>query len=228
MLPFSLTKLQRNAINIKVASVAPSPFHCAKSCFSPARRNSPSGAEKARPPFSRQVSVGVAWRAILYAMDFGCTPCNDLASQQFAHNCHFRCGTHGASGGSESYKKKPSYERRVRCLLKVQHNHMKIPCCYDRWLPLNYLRFDVNSPSLLSGTEILETDFSLLVGLSVAVAVFLLVTLSSIRILRKKGRSPSVYTMTNLSELPISISAIRHSKEGLISKQPEELGGLAL
>ena len=46
----------------------------------------------------------------------------------------------------------------------------------------------------------LETDFSLLVGLSVAVTVFLLVTLSSIRLLRRKGRSPSVYTMTNLSE----------------------------
>ena len=54
--------------------------------------------------------------------------------------------------------------------------------------------------SSLSATEMLETDFSLLVGLSVAVAVFLLVTLSSIRILRRKGRSPSVYTMTNLSE----------------------------
>ena len=72
---------------------------------------------------------------------------------------------------------------------------------------LDKLRFDVHFLSPLSGTEILETDFSLLVGLSVAVAVFLLVTLSSIRILRKKGRSPSVYTMTNLSELPAFISS---------------------
>ena len=59
----------------------------------------------------------------------------------------------------------------------------------------------INCPSSISATEMLETDFSLLVGLSVAVTVFLLVTLSSIRILRRKGRSPSVYTMTNLSEL---------------------------
>ena len=46
----------------------------------------------------------------------------------------------------------------------------------------------------------LEADFSLLVGLSVALAVFLVVTLTAIRILRRKGRSPSMYTMTNLSE----------------------------
>ena len=46
----------------------------------------------------------------------------------------------------------------------------------------------------------LETDFSLLVGLTVALAVFLVVTLSSIRFLRRKGRSPSVYTMSNLSK----------------------------
>jgi hypothetical protein len=38
------------------------------------------------------------------------------------------------------------------------------------------------------------------VGLSVALAVFLLVTLASIKLLRKKGRSPSIYTMTNLSK----------------------------
>ena len=49
----------------------------------------------------------------------------------------------------------------------------------------------------------LDSDLSLLVGLAVALAVFLVVTLTSIRILRKKGRSPSMYTMTNLSELEI-------------------------
>ena len=48
--------------------------------------------------------------------------------------------------------------------------------------------------------EIVATDFSLLVGLSVALVVFLVITLSSIKFLRSKGRSPSVYTMTNLSK----------------------------
>ena len=45
-----------------------------------------------------------------------------------------------------------------------------------------------------------EKDFSLLIGLSVALTVFLVVSLTSIRILRRKGRSPSMYTMTNLSK----------------------------
>eukprot|EP00095_Tigriopus_kingsejongensis_P005260 maker-scaffold498_size154992-snap-gene-0.18 protein:Tk05260 transcript:maker-scaffold498_size154992-snap-gene-0.18-mRNA-1 annotation:"netrin receptor unc5b-like" len=47
--------------------------------------------------------------------------------------------------------------------------------------------------------EMLETDFSLLVGLSVALLVFLVVTLSAVKILRHKSRSPSMYTMTNLN-----------------------------
>ena len=51
----------------------------------------------------------------------------------------------------------------------------------------------------------LETDFSLLVGLSVALTVFLVVTVTSIKILRKKGRSPSMYTMTNLSKFKLLI-----------------------
>ena len=45
-----------------------------------------------------------------------------------------------------------------------------------------------------------EKDFSLLIGLTVALTVFLVVSLTSIRILRRKGRSPSMYTMTNLSK----------------------------
>lgn len=47
--------------------------------------------------------------------------------------------------------------------------------------------------------EMLETDFSLLVGLSVALLVFLIVTLSAVKFLRHKSRSPSMYTMTNLN-----------------------------
>ena len=127
MLPFSLTKLQRNAINIKVASVAPSPFHCAKSCFSPARRNSPSGAEKARPPFSRQVSIGVAWPAVSSAMDFGWTPCNDLASQQFAHNCHFRCGTHGAS----LREVRKATKRSLALKVATEGSSSKVTCTFE-------------------------------------------------------------------------------------------------
>ena len=48
--------------------------------------------------------------------------------------------------------------------------------------------------------EMMATDFSLLVGLSVALTVFLIVTLTSIKILRRKGTNPSIYTMTNLSK----------------------------
>ena len=58
----------------------------------------------------------------------------------------------------------------------------------------------------------LETDFSLLVGLSVALTVFLVVTVTSIKILRKKGRSPSMYTMTNLSKLITYLLRITLSK----------------
>ena len=47
--------------------------------------------------------------------------------------------------------------------------------------------------------EIVETDFSLLIGLSVATVVFLAVTLTSIKILRRKGTSNSMYTMTNIN-----------------------------
>lgn len=54
-------------------------------------------------------------------------------------------------------------------------------------------------PADEAAQEMLETDFSLLIGLSVALTVFLLVSLTSIRILRRKGRSPSMYTMTNLN-----------------------------
>ncbi len=46
----------------------------------------------------------------------------------------------------------------------------------------------------------MDTDFSLLIGLSVALTVFLVVSLTSIRILRRKGRSASMLTMTNLSK----------------------------
>ena len=53
---------------------------------------------------------------------------------------------------------------------------------------------------LFAAQEMVEKDFSLLIGLSVALTVFLVVSLTSIRILRRKGRSPSMYTMTNLSK----------------------------
>lgn len=52
----------------------------------------------------------------------------------------------------------------------------------------------------VAAQEMVEKDFSLLIGLSVALTVFLVVSLTSIRILRRKGRSPSMYTMTNLSK----------------------------
>ena len=46
-----------------------------------------------------------------------------------------------------------------------------------------------------------ETDLTLLVGLSVALAVFLVVTLTSIKLLRRKGApNNSMYTMSNLSK----------------------------
>ena len=53
--------------------------------------------------------------------------------------------------------------------------------------------------SFVPAQEILETDFSLLIGLSVATVVFLAVTLTSIKILRRKGTSNSMYTMTNIN-----------------------------
>ena len=57
--------------------------------------------------------------------------------------------------------------------------------------------------------EMVEKDFTLLIGLSVALTVFLVVSLTSIRILRRKGRSPSMYTMTNLSKkLKLFLSSI--------------------
>lgn len=52
----------------------------------------------------------------------------------------------------------------------------------------------------IAAHEMVEKDFSLLIGLTVALTVFLVVSLTSIRILRRKGRSPSMYTMTNLSK----------------------------
>ena len=53
--------------------------------------------------------------------------------------------------------------------------------------------------SFVPAQEIVETDFSLLIGLSVATVVFLAVTLTSIKILRRKGTSNSMYTMTNIN-----------------------------
>lgn len=69
---------------------------------------------------------------------------------------------------------------------------------------------------MFSAQEMLETDFSLLIGLSVALAVFLLVTVTSIKLLRSKGRSPSMYTMTNLSKFKkYSSKLIQQKKEAV-------------
>ena len=54
-------------------------------------------------------------------------------------------------------------------------------------------------PLFVPAQEIVEEDFSLLIGLSVATVVFLAVTLTSIKILRGKGNSNSMYTMTNIN-----------------------------
>ena len=44
----------------------------------------------------------------------------------------------------------------------------------------------------------LEDDLSLLIGLSVAVVVFVTVTLLSIKLIRRKGRTQSIYNMASL------------------------------
>ena len=59
---------------------------------------------------------------------------------------------------------------------------------------MSYLKY-----LFVSAQEIVEEDFSLLIGLSVATVVFLAVTLTSIKILRRKGNSNSMYTMTNIN-----------------------------
>ena len=64
---------------------------------------------------------------------------------------------------------------------------------------------------LFAAQEMVEKDFSLLIGLSVALTVFLVVSLTSIRILRRKGRSPSMYTMTNLSKQLFPPDPISHT-----------------
>ena len=66
--------------------------------------------------------------------------------------------------------------------------------------------------------EMMATDFSLLVGLSVALTVFLIVTLTSIKILRRKGTSPSIYTMTNLSKYILHHYFWEHTKHDLRAK----------
>ena len=61
---------------------------------------------------------------------------------------------------------------------------------------------NVNCVFCIAAQMMLETDFSLLVGLSVALVVFLVVTLTSIKLLRRKGagRDSPMYTMANLSK----------------------------
>ncbi|XP_040570273.1 netrin receptor UNC5C [Lepeophtheirus salmonis] len=62
--------------------------------------------------------------------------------------------------------------------------------------------FGASSTANDSAQEIVETDLSLLVGLSVAIVVFLVITLISIKFLRRKGTGrggSSMFSMTNLS-----------------------------
>ena len=61
------------------------------------------------------------------------------------------------------------------------------------------------------GESVLEEDLSLLIGLSVALLVFLSVTLLSIKLIRRKGRSQSIYNMASLGRSSLSQ---RFSKQG--------------
>ena len=54
------------------------------------------------------------------------------------------------------------------------------------------------------GESVLEEDLSLLIGLSVALLVFLSVTLLSIKLIRRKGRSQSIYNMASLGRSSLS------------------------
>ena len=65
------------------------------------------------------------------------------------------------------------------------------------------------------GESVLEEDLSLLIGLSVALLVFLSVTLLSIKLIRRKGRSQSIYNMASLGRSSLSQ---RFSKQGETSE----------
>ena len=48
------------------------------------------------------------------------------------------------------------------------------------------------------GESVVEEDLSLLIGLTVALLVFLTVTLLSVKLIRRKERSQSIYNMASL------------------------------
>ena len=48
------------------------------------------------------------------------------------------------------------------------------------------------------GESVIREDLSLVVGLSVALAVFLTVTILSVNLIRRKGRSQSIYNMASM------------------------------
>ena len=86
--------------------------------------------------------------------------------------------------------------------------------CYESFYPSLYLLKAVyNSKretnfnhlfyplfNLCLGENVVEQDLSLLIGLSVAVIVFLTVSFISINCIRRKGRSQSLYNMANIGK----------------------------
>ena len=52
-----------------------------------------------------------------------------------------------------------------------------------------------------SASSVVAADLALVIGLSVALIVFFCVTLLSIKIIRRKGRTQSIYNMASISKL---------------------------
>jgi len=57
-----------------------------------------------------------------------------------------------------------------------------------------------NQNSSFSAESVMEQDLSLLIGLLVALVVFISVTLLAVRMIRSKTRSSSIYNMASLGK----------------------------
>ena len=63
-----------------------------------------------------------------------------------------------------------------------------------------------------SATAAVATDLALVIGLSVALIVFFCVTLLSVKIIRRKGRTQSIYDMANISKHDFFVFLLPPSK----------------
>ena len=64
----------------------------------------------------------------------------------------------------------------------------------------NFLKLSSNTPEILLVDEIAQVDFALLIGLTVALTVFITVTVLSVKIIQQKGQSDGLYNIGSVGE----------------------------